>query len=59
MPSEVLDHTLLAGLSENNEGDDFGPLLMAHLEESLVSLSDEQSTCIRQFYLEEKSYRGN
>ena len=56
LPSEVLDHTLLSGLSDANEGDDFGPLLMAHLEESLLSLNDEQSTCIRQFYLEEKSY---
>lgn len=56
LPSEVLDHTLLSGLSENDDGDDFGPLLMAHLEESLLSLSDEQSTCIRQFYIEEKSY---
>lgn len=35
---------------------DLGKLLGKHLEESLLTLNEAQKTCIRLFYLEEKSY---
>jgi RNA polymerase sigma factor (sigma-70 family) len=56
-PVEHLDYHPSAAWKESEEESiDFGQLLGKHLEESLLKLNDAQKTCIRLFYLEEKSY---
>jgi RNA polymerase sigma-70 factor (ECF subfamily) len=40
----------------DEESIDFGKLLGGNLEEALQSLNSAQQTCVRLFYLEEKSY---
>jgi RNA polymerase sigma-70 factor (ECF subfamily) len=56
LPPEATDHRLAEESPEPFSEVDPGGLLMEHLDESLASLREEQRTCIRQFYLEEKSY---
>jgi RNA polymerase sigma factor (sigma-70 family) len=56
LPVETLDYQSPAGGRDEDGDSDIGKYLVEHLEDSLNSLNEEQRTCIRQFYLEEKSY---
>jgi len=56
LPEDALDSDTNAFWADDTGDADFEKLLVEHLEESLDSLNEEQRNCIRQFYLEEKSY---
>jgi len=57
LPPEHLDYHPSAAWNESEEETiDLGKLLGKHLEESLLTLNEAQKTCVRLFYLEEKSY---
>ena len=54
--AEYLDLHPTEPWNDNEEAVDLGKLLGKHLEESLLTLNEAQQTCVRLFYLEEKSY---
>jgi RNA polymerase sigma factor (sigma-70 family) len=57
LPPEHLDyHPSGAWNDSDEETIDLGMLLGSHLEESLLTLNEPQQSCVRLFYLEEKSY---
>ena len=57
LSADRLDHEIPANGDDNEDlSIDFGKMLGDHLEESLLTLNAAQQTCIRLFYLEEKSY---
>jgi RNA polymerase sigma factor (sigma-70 family) len=53
---EAVDHFSQPSWPDTTDDTDLGKQLMDHLEESLDSLNEDQRSCIRLFYLQEKSY---
>jgi len=56
LPAEHLDYYKPAAPDSDEETFNLEELLGKHLEESLLTLNDAQQTCVRLFYLAEKSY---
>jgi len=42
---------------EEEEKDELTDQLLLHLDEAMLTLNEEQSKCVKMFYLEEKSYK--
>ena len=56
LPEEYLDFHPSAYQESDNDNPDFEKLLGNHLEEAIAGLNDAQQSCLRLFYLQEKSY---
>ncbi len=56
LTEEALDYASPIVSEDENNDTVWEKKLAEHLDESLNSLSEEQRTCVRMFYLEEKSY---